>query len=280
MTVDAAYTFLQLPSDADESALTASYRRLVKDYHPDLNAHRPAWSNEMMFLLNEALRIAREYQKNRKAASAEIRPADVRPAPGPARAPAAAAAGPAADNSFQAGFGFVADGILQGIHTYYNYGLENIHLRMEGTRKFRYRSSVKRLRDGIGKLDALLGTPGPADVVESTRLFREFSKAFLQNMLIGKFFVADGRPANHKSWQHYWRGSEVLDHAIKCAFFEAEFAVSSRVESLALCEHEFMIILTKFSDGGWLHEALIKLCLLEIFLRFTAHLRRAGLRIS
>jgi hypothetical protein len=281
MTVDAAYTFLQLSFDADENDLTASYRRLVKNYHPDLNAHRPDWSNEMMFLLNEALLVAREYQKNRKADLPGNRSNDLRQAHEQARAAAAgAAAAPATDNSFQAGFSRIADGILVGIHTYYNYSLENVHLRMEGSRKFRYRSSIKRVRDGINRLNDLLSSTGPAELVERARLFRDFSKAFLQNMLIEKFFMADGHMANHKSWQHYWRGSEVLDRAIKDAFFKADFSSLRHVESLSLSEHEFMIILTKFSEGGWLHETLIKLCLLEIFLLLKAHLRRAGIQIA
>jgi curved DNA-binding protein CbpA len=54
------YAFLQVPSSATPSEIKRSYRRLARQYHPDLNQQA---LDEHIKLLNEAYAILRDPQK-------------------------------------------------------------------------------------------------------------------------------------------------------------------------------------------------------------------------
>ncbi len=81
------YTTLQVKPDATASDIKASYRRLAKQYHPDLN--RQAGASESMRRLNEAYAVLSEPQK-RQAYDAVQRRSAYRIVPGKPRTRVAA----------------------------------------------------------------------------------------------------------------------------------------------------------------------------------------------
>jgi len=51
------YAILRIPTDANEIEVRAAFRRLVKKYHPDVNANRKAWAHTQMRKVLDAYEI-------------------------------------------------------------------------------------------------------------------------------------------------------------------------------------------------------------------------------
>lgn len=49
--------------DANEKEIKEAYRKLIKEYHPDINSDRKEWAEEMTKKLNEAYEILSNPQK-------------------------------------------------------------------------------------------------------------------------------------------------------------------------------------------------------------------------
>jgi hypothetical protein len=160
--------------------------------------------------------------------------------------------------------------VVDGVYVYYQYGLENVHLRREGVRRFRYRQALKSIKDGIAALDPLTARAAPD--VESRRLeaARGFSKAFLQNMLIEKYYIPTRLSTERKAYGHYDTGSRYLDQAIKyrfCREFMRPGDLPASSGTLQVVQHELMTVIAKYTESTWVPESMIKMHLLD---RFTA----------
>jgi len=160
--------------------------------------------------------------------------------------------------------------VLQGVYLFYQYGLENVHLRTEGVRKFRYRDSLRAVKKGVEELEILKSLASTDSEKESLVIFTDFSKAFLQNMLIKKYFIPSGSSEEHNAYRHYANGSAHLDYSIKDVFF-GDNLIANREGSfhtrLNISYEEFMIVLTKYYRSSWLPETVIKVYLIEILKR-------------
>jgi len=292
MTVAAAFEILNLQPNASARDLVLAYRRLVKRYHPDYNATRQTWSTEKMTQLNLAYETAREViasrderQQGRPGASAsdggdtaagyrnsagttfEEREEQRRAAFEHARwAGGRAALG--VSPQFARLFDKPWDLIVDGVYVFYQYGLENVHLRNEGVHRFRYRRALKNLKDGIAALEPL-----EEDIVteaDATRLAAAngFSKAFLQNMLIEKYYIPTRVKSELKAYKHYHNGSRHLDHAIKdrfCSQLSRTRDIPASAGILELVQHELITVIAKYTDSTWVPESMIKMHLLDRF---------------
>lgn len=280
MTVQTAFRLLRLTPASTQQDLVASYRRMVKRYHPDYNADRTEWSHVAMTKINLAYELVRLHLQNgngdtdhgRENPPDESNPAE--PAPhqrfqddlseGFSQAPAE-------DPRFVALFDRAADGVLTGIYTYYQYGLQNVYLRHEGVRRFRYRSALKRVQNGIHQLQELqqLAT----SEVHRTQLtvFTDFALAFLQSMRIDRYHEAGTARSDAAAYRHYSEGSSALDQVIRRELFqELDHAPDARSGGLKIGYHELMAVLVKHSASDWVAESVVKLHLLEMFSRVQA----------
>lgn len=160
--------------------------------------------------------------------------------------------------------------VVDGVYVYYQYGLENVHLRHQGIHRFRYRQALRSIKDGIAGLEPLdEDTVTPAD---ATRLeaARGFSRAFLQNMLIEKYYIPSRAGTELKAYNHYNRGSTQLDRAIKhrfCHELRAPHELPTGTGTLQVVQHELITVLARYTDSTWVPESMIKMHLLD---RFTA----------
>lgn len=261
MNLDIAFDILHVDENCSYEELVVAYRKLVKIYHPDHNAHQQDFAHRTMSRVNEAFEIAKDYLSS---------------------LPDELGQGPVVPEEelaydFTDLFEVALDGILEGIYIYYQYGLENIHLRQEGVRRFRYRVAVKRLKNGIKELDALTGWDPTPEETKKLKIFTDFSKAFLQNMLIQKFYIPSAAVVDGKAHKHYSNGSMHLDSAIKRKFFrdlDANFGENAE-GILQVSYHEFMTVLVKYTQSTWMPETLIKMYLLENLEKINK-LRMAG----
>lgn len=158
--------------------------------------------------------------------------------------------------------------VIDGLYVYYQYGLENVHMRREGVHRFRYRQAVKSVKDGIAGLDPLdEDTVTDADAARLAAA-RGFSRAFLQNMLIEKYYIPSRAGTELKAYNHYNSGSRHLDQAIKRRFcHELRLPHDPRVGSgtLHVVQHELITVIAKYTDSTWVPESMIKMHLLDRF---------------
>ena len=257
MDLDEALQFLHLRADSTITELETSFRTLIKVYHPDKNQHRTEWSHQMTVKLNEAYdlihclieeRAKKEQEKT--AETSKARRAD-----------------PQAVRNFKAAFAEAKHEALQGIFLYYNYGLQNVHLRKEGVLHYKYRSALHHLRKGIDGISPILSQAPSEKAKNYLVLYRLFCESFFQNMKLAKIHSA-GDPLELKAYQHYRNGANLLDAVIKSKFLPRDFSdVMITTKSLAISEHEFMVVLTHFKTSTWVQEAISKLTLIELIYR-------------
>lgn len=196
------------------------------------------------------------YTADPRARSRTARPHATRPAAPPVS--------PQFNRLFDKPWQFVVD----GLYVYYQYGLENVHMRREGVHRFRYRQAVKSVKDGIAGL-----APLDEDTVteaDARRLAaaRGFSRAFLQNMLIEKYYIPSRAGPELKAYNHYNAGSRHLDQAIKRRFCgELRLPHDPPVGSgtLQVVQHELITVIAKYTDSTWVPESMIKMHLLDRF---------------
>ncbi len=250
MDIEQALDFLGLSPSISTEALNSTFRKLAKKYHPDFNQGKEKWAHGKMTQLNLAYETALKFLTSQ----GEVKESGKK----------------TYDVPFSARFNQAVQMVLGGILIYYQYGLENVHLRKEGSRRFRYRESLRQLERGITHLEALKPSALLDMQRENLELFINFSRAFLQNMLIEKFFVPSGIEIEHRAFRHYVEGCSLLDYAIKDAFFGdrlIRIRSGSFYQKISLSYEEFLVIIARYHQSSWVPESILKIYLLELFTR-------------
>ncbi len=311
MEVKAVLKFFGVTSESSITELNAAYQAYLKRYRPENNPDREAWARHMLSKLNQAYDLALEHlsqmetQRRTKIASGRTassgsersgpssgshdtsrsrpKPEDPYRARREERARSFAATLFAAEAteaerrySFFNAFFEAVDSALEGMFLYYQYGLQNVHLRHEGSRSLRYRAALRKLDDASSRLAELKPYAGSSNDLENIVTFSEFATAFLHSMKIEKVHNPAGRPVDVSAYKHYHHAAQGLDNAIRDAFFEElreKGPSAASNENLELCSREFMVVLTAHLESTWVTEAAIKAYLLE---SFTKLLKRSA----
>ena len=261
MEINEALAILGLTGSSTLQNLNYRFRKLAKKYHPDSNLENGEWAHSKMTNLNLAYETALEYfaatEKSGRVVEQQAETARARER-----------------RKLFVSFNHAMNQVLDGVYLFYQYGLENPHMRTSGVRKLRYSDAIKTVTRGIVRLEAL----------EESELFWEdlagfisFSKAFRQNMLLDRYYVPSSDTSENLAYRHYREGAELLDSAIKGVFFgdllpdSRRGAVSQYVE---LSGRELMTVLTKYSHTGWVAEAVMKVYLLDLLGKVIVVFRR------
>ena len=266
MELARALKILKLTHSCTLDSLNNSFRKLAKIYHPDSNIGRESWANRAMTELNLAYETVLDYLtsgrklKATKGSSLRTSTKDF-----------------TRKYDFQIRFSRAINKVLDGIYTYYQYGLNNVPLRYEGVRRFRYRDALGSLEEGISQLEALqVSSLTDFDRVK-LRTFTDFAKAFFQNMHIEVFYTPSTDPVEERAYWHYYNGSMHLDYAIKDAFFGDELIQvrdGSYADKMELSNKELMTVIARYNQSGYISETLLKAYLLETFTRVVNLLHR------
>jgi hypothetical protein len=286
MDLQDAFALFKLTDTPTEKDLATAYRRLVKHYHPDYNASRLQWAHRRMTQVNEAYALVCDFMKQGEAGLRDApprrgdsgtkeheeeqrdhqRPRDDRNGEGFEEAPLRERQ-PSPEEVHHL-HGAVED-ILDGVYTYYQYGLQNVHRRVEGVPRLRYRTALRHLKSAIRVLTEhteRYGTTLRRD--EDVTKLSVFARSFLQNMLIEKYYIPSSSTSELKAYRHYRTGSDHLDRAIQCTLFSQELrpgGARNHAGSLYVSQHELMTVLVKFTESTWVPEAMIKLHLVDAF---------------
>lgn len=249
MELDKALNLLGLTLNSTLKELNSTFRKLAKRYHPDFNRENESWAHRMMTELNLAYEAALDYITSSRDSYKHTQHTKFK-------------------RTFLGEFNKAINRILEGIYVYYQYGLENVHLRKMGVRKIRYKDSLKCLKNGIISLEEINTPPIANTENKPLDIFTDFSKAFFQNMLIEKYYIPSDSAFENNAYKHYYNGSTLLDYAIKEIFF-GDMLIRNRegpfYKKLSISYEEFMIILTKYYMSSWIPETILKIYLLEVF---------------
>lgn len=248
MKIEHALRVLGLTSLSTTGDLNSAFRKLAKKYHPDFNQGNEALAHKRMTELNLAYETALEYFTSVYEAETD---AEI-----------------SSDLTFITKLNRAVSQVFEGIYTYYQYGLENVHLRNEGTRKFRYSESIKYIRHGISSLETLKPLAVTESKNEYINLIIDFSKAFLQSMLIKRHHIPSSNAIENNAHKHYRQGSSHLDYAIKDALFGdrlIQIRKGTFYSKISLGYEEFMLVVTRYYKSSWVSETLLKIYLLDIF---------------
>jgi len=252
-----ALSLLKLSSGCTLTKLNTSYRKLAKAHHPDSNRGRESWAHKVMTELNLA------YETVRAHLSSSFPDDDL------SRSRAHSPSGETSVPRFSQVSKSAINSVLEGIFTYYQYGLENIGLRYEGVRRIRYRDALRYVRDGTNSLDGLrAAAPGGSKRVA---VFAEFAGAFFQNMCIERQFHPGGHSGPDMKGEACYRSASAhLDYAIKDGLFRDELVQvrnGTYREHMVMGRKEFMLLLTNYRDCECTREGLLKAYLLQSFAR-------------
>jgi hypothetical protein len=258
MKIEDALKLLGLKSSSSTADLNSSFRKRAKQFHPDFNPGREQWAHQRMIELNLAYEKALEYFTSLTA--------DAEPFAEPSR-----------DVSFIVKFNRAFNLVLDAVYLYYQYGLENVHLRRQGVRKFRYRDAVKNMKSAIDLLEVLIPFAAEGPQSENLRTIIDFSRGFLQNMFIDRPFVPTGNATEAYAHRHYQEGSNLLDYAIKDAFFGdrlIQVRTGSYYSKISKGYQELTRVIVKYYESSWIAETIIKIYLLEVFTKVIKLLKQ------
>jgi hypothetical protein len=261
MELEHALKLLKLTPDCNLQKLNESFRKLAKIYHPDSNRGREEWAHRNMTELNLAYETLLDFITTPRGGLGDERTSKER----------------SAKSTYQTLFNRGINRVLDGLYTYYQYGLENVHLRYEGVRRLRFRDSLRNLQDGVHSLEQLKTLPKSEGAAGRLQLFTDFAKAFFQSMLIENYAAPPGMSAELTAYRHFRDGSSHLDYAIKDALFGDQLIsvrTGTYAEKLKLSREELMIVLSRYYNSSCVSEAMVKMYLLEVFSKVVQLMHR------
>jgi hypothetical protein len=268
MDIAAAFRILELSNGATLEDVSASFRRLLKRYHPDRNLDRMEWSHEKTVRLTQAYEAVTDYIRTVAAEQPDIHAAGPRTATqtvDPEQTEPDDSTVGSYSITLQLRLAAEFDLLLDQLYAYYAFGLNNIHLRNEGTLRYRYRSAVRRMRKMVETLQAIRAWPGSQVQYQQIDVVHAFAAAFYENMLIKprEHVVPTGN--ERKAYQLYRQGSEALDAAIKARLVEDCNNGSVSPSTRSMSERSLMMVMAHFPKALYTPETLIKYYLLESF---------------
>jgi len=265
MDVAAAYDFLQLDQYASVEEVSASFRRLLKEYHPDRNVDRGEWSHRMTVQLTEAYAAVTDY----------LRSADLERSP--RRETGAEERDAGYSITMQIRIADLYDALLDQVYVYYNHGMDNIYLRQEGTLRYRFRSTIRQTAEVVAALAATQEWPGSALQYRQLEAIHDFGAAFYENMLIKPKAHQVYGESEQKAVRLYRQGADALDTAIRDGLL-SPLLEGGKVSpgGRGTAERSLMLVLTGFPQSNYVPETLIKLYLLRAFSRLCGFIEAAA----
>ena len=258
MDIETALKIFRISDQDSIKELNSSYRRLVLKYHPDRNPHRLEWSHKAMTRLNAAYETAVRQlslaSKKKTAIPTAARRDTIRP-------------------DVYSAIRQAFDLTLSGIFEFYQYGLENIHIRAAGSPRVHYVAAVRKTRNGTARLASIVRSSITTYERSSVAPLHDFASAFCSSMRISHTASPNASAYDTKAYRHYRTGTEYLDHAIQSFLFPETMNPKkkhSMPECLAVSNYEFLTVITAFPDSAWITESVIKSHLLECFVRLTS----------
>ncbi len=263
MDVKTAFRIFRLQENPTETDLSVSYRNLVKRFHPDNNPGKEDWAHSRMVIINNAFEMARGALASGNPASRSD--ADATTRNGTPRSREAEKRNRPVLNVHD-----LENLMLDGMYRYYQYGLENIHLRSQGSFRSHFRKSLKTLKKSIDDMERrITGHAGRYDVRKAVTIL-EFASCFSECIQLERYYTPAANAAHARAYRKYRNASELLDAYIRSRLFPELNSTTRRppLGGPGLCEQDLLFVICHHHDSGWGDYSVMKLRLLEVFLAY------------
>ncbi len=260
MELHKSFLVLGLTEESSLQELTSVFRKLVKKYHPDLNQDNVEWSNRQMTYLNEAYDSVFKY-----LSSPEPEMKRVKTSGESVYSPKYNIS----DINFSHKIQNSLHALYNGMEIYYQYGLENIVLRQEGTRRSRFKSSIRRIKKSFALLKPLADLHLTQYESNQLEIIVNFIQYFYKSIHIRNLRAIDSSVYEKKAFNHYYFGAGLVDKIIKEIMFKEfveHFKQGRLTENIKLAEAEFNTVIIDYPDAACLRDSEIKKELLLSFL--------------
>ncbi|MFW5994567.1 MAG: J domain-containing protein [Spirochaetia bacterium] len=297
MRLETALRIFGLNPDPSTEELNKAFRRLAKRYHPDSNGERVEWATHQMASINVAYETIRKSiregrtqspRNTAQSASSGAQRAKTgahRPRRGYSRHAAAGAAPGNTPGSSHAtrmyarplgGSARVAfldakKRVLEGMHTYYQFGLENVHLRHEGPHRLKYRRATRLVMKGLERFAELWTQYGPLDPESAYARFYTFTDYFYRSMFLERYNNPYSGKLDQLAYGHYRDATRLLDETIRDTFFPGMTgkSVYDPTVQLQICRQEFSNVIAHYFESNWIEESTLKMKLLDSFEKYV-----------
>jgi hypothetical protein len=256
MDVKTAFRIFRLQGNASETDLSDSYRRLVKRFHPDNNPGKEDWAHSRMIIINNAFELARGSLGASKTKQTTATAESPRNQRRPERR-----AKPVLD------IHDIEENLLDGVYRYYQYGLENMHLRTQGSFRTHYRKALRSVEQAVSALEQRITKARASHDIRTAVAVLEFAGCFLECMQLERHFTPNANSRHVRAYRKYRNAVELLDAYIRSTLFP-ELNSSTRraiVGGPGLCEQDLLFVVCHHADSGWNDYAVLRLRLLEVF---------------
>lgn len=257
MDVKTAFRIFRLHGNASETDLSDSYRRLVKRFHPDNNPGKEEWAHSRMIIINNAFELARGSlgSSKTKQASATDEGASRN------RRSREHRVHPVLE------IHDIEEHLLDGVYRYYQYGLENMHLRTQGSFRTHYRKALRSVEHAVASLEQRITRGRASHDIRKAVAVLEFAGCFLECMQLERHFAPNANSRHVRAYRKYRNAAELLDAYIRSTLFP-ELNSSTRLAPVGgpgLCEQDLLFVVCHHADSGWNDYAVLRLRLLEVF---------------
>ena len=279
MEIRRAMALFRIRDRVPMEELNASFRGLVKKYHPDKVRDYPDWAHERMAEINDAYETL---------ASWISRPQETagRPKAEPRPEPAAEAETdtlrahdvPSLEGRDAAAFDAACTRFLDGLGLYFQYGLDNPAYRVEGVRRFRFREALRSAMRGRDELEECAAATGHPTV----RSVARFSRLCIADMDLGRPVYSAAETAVRRLDERFFAARRTFDGAVKVILFPELVPAHLRQKTAAglySCYAEFIVYLTVFPEGERRKAAILATARYDAFMDILEYRNSGHLNI-
>ena len=216
MELRVAKRIFNIDNPQDLGEINTTFKKLVKKYHPDKLIDYSTWANERMSEVNEAYEVLLDWFKNKPARTKEQYQETWTKdyySPPHSKTEHTDNLTPEENRYICTCFSI----FLEGLTTYYQYGLQKTVYRSEGIRRFRFRESTRIITRACEDIDKLFRESEKKENTVFTAV-SNFMRYTLADISIGKPVFPE--QAKYRAQDTLFNSArELFDDAVREIFF-------------------------------------------------------------
>ncbi len=262
MNINDYYIFLNVNSSASDEEISAAYKKLAFQFHPDKNPHRVEWANNAMTKLNIAYAAVMSYRfKDETTVESETKKPDHRTEQ--PRTPRKPHKDIIDSEILTKQFISLRETAKDTLYRYFQYNLNNIPIREKVSNRAVFNKIVFSLRKNYHAIRQLKEKTEDMELLEHFDVFSAMLFHFYRASECLNIIDSYNNQYDVESYRIYRRGDEHLHDAHKEIFYDRhnrghlkkEMAYAYVIEA----EKIFQANLKIFPDSTWAVETKIKL---------------------
>jgi len=266
MNIQSCYKLLDVPENASNEAVAASFKKLAHKYHPDKNRERTEWANEVMTKLNLAYSaiMSHRFQQGMENGK-KSDPVQKEEAPQKARENRHAKPGKTRieEEYLIQSFIRLRENTKESLYKFFQFSLYNLARREMVSNRGTYNNIVHSLRKSYHGIGKLIKQTDDSELLEHFNTFKNMIFNFYRAAECLNIIDSYTSQYEVNAYRSYKRGDDALHLAHKELFFDrhnrGRFDQDTVLPRLAEAELIFQRTILNFPKSGWLVETTIKL---------------------